>query len=1307
MQTSFNQKYYALLRSEEAKHRAKMSLKRSESALQVKKGDSKFGETAEYDRLLGTTRAHREYDEEGILDKKPKKPFPCCSAVEEPRPKKMPKIKTYEDSETFIDPSEGVPKVLDPVSALHLQPHRLRGIRELSFCDKNITALHHNFLLFEHLEVLFLKRNRLASIEYLMPSINAGIGIVDGETIPLNAYPLNANNAELRRHEQQRMHSAGPRGCVRLRHLDVSFNLLSDLSKTDIPRLAFLEYLHLGGNRLTDLQQVTTTLRKLRFLRSLVLERNPISSLQGYRSYVIYHIPQLTVLDNRTITEEERHAASKEHAPSVVSPLKFAPANTSDWTITDSSAGKLMEKGGGRGAVGDEPSVVISARSGVTGAGRTPREIVFGTGYVKPETPTSKNVSLKSGKKEGGSGKRKLWERSECVQLMEKKRLTYVQQKELAARREEEEAEGKLEEVRRAHMGFHGIWALCTPQMPLSEEEYNSWNTVKKPPPEEEDQSFVSSNSTTVKPTTKKSSGASSSGASPSGKDLPPSAQMPPASSATPAEEPPTITVATQKVLSLLPLKTWEDAESRRKENVKSGIDKNVAREEHAANHQGVLFDALLHRSKSLDQKTVHSQPSWKEKSIPTPERLAPMREAIQAAGMMLSDITVDQEVAASVAAAAAAAAAASQNTAPVSRGNHFSSSAQAAAAANASIPPLPLDTDLLRYIYERKSALVPPPWEHVEMETQINTLDGELQDHFLRMVRVFFTPPELQALEQQFGTSEILYAISQGLGIVGGNANALGASASSFTAPTAGTPSLEKEKSSGKKKASGKRGRNAGGANTYSITNMFLQDQQLLAMMTSPMVPSRRNLSWLGVESQPGSGRGAAGASAKAAAAAAAAAAAHSGVVGSYSTRNLDVVLNLLREDSHASELSSDALLEAICQAHAVDPATSTARHRDNYSNVTPTTVSPSAKQRAGLPAGAASPGEMLVSNSPALVPSGNNNNAAKAAAGTPATGSSSRKRAVTIKNGTATADNALGAGGATNAPADKGNAMASFPQRESFSLAGITAPNSLSSFANMTEKVFLSLNNVLGALLGYLPFVEGRIAFFREQCLRCAMSEKLKEETPEWFMRKQQAEMHRDNLIEGLEKSKEALLHKQYQPVFPSAADALADAATDKVPNADDTLQTFSTPTTKSLTGKFPGKSGTGGSTLSNSNFSPFNPGNTGPLSPSPSGQVLPQQTPSGRTTASPVTSNRGGPGSLESTSWTETNATMMMAWEEALSNGPLDVSRLIIPPTAMAGKMVQPVGGILESLKHKYKSKKVALSSLSKLTQESMSD
>lgn len=66
--------------------------------------------------------------------------------------------------------------------------------------------------------------------------------------------------------------------------------------------------LYLHGNNVRRIREVDKLL-SLRRLKSLSLHGNPIESVDGYRQYIVTHIPQLHTVDFSGVTKADRKSS--------------------------------------------------------------------------------------------------------------------------------------------------------------------------------------------------------------------------------------------------------------------------------------------------------------------------------------------------------------------------------------------------------------------------------------------------------------------------------------------------------------------------------------------------------------------------------------------------------------------------------------------------------------------------------------------------------------------------------------------------------------------------------------------------------------------------------------------------------------------------------------------------------------------------------------------------------------------------------------------------------------------------------------
>jgi U2 small nuclear ribonucleoprotein A' len=85
------------------------------------------------------------------------------------------------------------------------------------------------------------------------------------------------------------------------------------ITRVDVDLADYLPNLHtmvLTNNHLAELGDLEA-FTKMKYLEYLTLIDNPVTSKDHYRSYLIYKLPKLRVLDFQKITKAEREAAKK------------------------------------------------------------------------------------------------------------------------------------------------------------------------------------------------------------------------------------------------------------------------------------------------------------------------------------------------------------------------------------------------------------------------------------------------------------------------------------------------------------------------------------------------------------------------------------------------------------------------------------------------------------------------------------------------------------------------------------------------------------------------------------------------------------------------------------------------------------------------------------------------------------------------------------------------------------------------------------------------------------------------------------
>lgn len=97
---------------------------------------------------------------------------------------------------------------------------------------------------------------------------------------------------------------------LRLKGLFLAKNGINVIGKTTAENAPNLDTLVLTSNTISRLSELNA-LSGLSHLEYLSLVGNPVCGLENYRSYVIWRLPSLRILDYSRVRESERHAAQE------------------------------------------------------------------------------------------------------------------------------------------------------------------------------------------------------------------------------------------------------------------------------------------------------------------------------------------------------------------------------------------------------------------------------------------------------------------------------------------------------------------------------------------------------------------------------------------------------------------------------------------------------------------------------------------------------------------------------------------------------------------------------------------------------------------------------------------------------------------------------------------------------------------------------------------------------------------------------------------------------------------------------------
>ncbi|XP_074061651.1 leucine-rich repeat-containing protein 43 isoform X2 [Macrotis lagotis] len=161
----------------------------------------------------------------------------------------------------------------------------------LRVVNKGITVIDEEVLKYTKLEELILSANRIRVVE------------------PMNLPPT-LKVLELYGNEMTSIQCLCSQPPPALQHLGLGHNRLHGLLESQFITSTYwpnLVSLDLGYNELTELRYMIAGLCTLPQLRLLVLQGNPLALVPHYRGYTIDCLPQLFVLDDISVSPEERY----------------------------------------------------------------------------------------------------------------------------------------------------------------------------------------------------------------------------------------------------------------------------------------------------------------------------------------------------------------------------------------------------------------------------------------------------------------------------------------------------------------------------------------------------------------------------------------------------------------------------------------------------------------------------------------------------------------------------------------------------------------------------------------------------------------------------------------------------------------------------------------------------------------------------------------------------------------------------------------------------------------------------------------
>lgn len=158
-------------------------------------------------------------------------------------------------------------KILDPVSCLPKKGTKYaREREEVYLADLGGTALSESFRDFVNLQIAWFNNNQLTQL----------------------------NNLE---------------NCFRIRDLYIQNNRIVTLNF--LPMFKFIRTLMASGNQIKNLDKQILMIKRANYLNKLDLFDNAVADEPDYRLRMIYHVPQVEILDRLGVTDEQRRRADE------------------------------------------------------------------------------------------------------------------------------------------------------------------------------------------------------------------------------------------------------------------------------------------------------------------------------------------------------------------------------------------------------------------------------------------------------------------------------------------------------------------------------------------------------------------------------------------------------------------------------------------------------------------------------------------------------------------------------------------------------------------------------------------------------------------------------------------------------------------------------------------------------------------------------------------------------------------------------------------------------------------------------------
>ncbi|CAF1118107.1 unnamed protein product [Adineta steineri] len=253
----------------------------------------------------------------------------------------------FHTNDTYSDEIENENQTIESVHQLgenkKLKNENENNLEELLIKSRQLKSSKSLRLIDEQIENISTKKN--STIQSLILSCNL---LDKNQQIDWTKLPKHVHHLELSGNFVKSLNGIENNNNNDLKSIGLSFNEITEVNQIfSLPKWSNICLIDLSYNILNDLTKTIESLQNLNKLRILYLHGNPISLIIDYRLYVIDSLEKLLVLDDITITAEERfrarHFSNSDQHPKdyakftitfgTVSNIPNPPINQNEWPL--------------------------------------------------------------------------------------------------------------------------------------------------------------------------------------------------------------------------------------------------------------------------------------------------------------------------------------------------------------------------------------------------------------------------------------------------------------------------------------------------------------------------------------------------------------------------------------------------------------------------------------------------------------------------------------------------------------------------------------------------------------------------------------------------------------------------------------------------------------------------------------------------------------------------------------------------------------------------------------------------------------